>query len=38
MKKNSLGRKSLELGDVPLLNELGLELEGAPRRLSQDFP
>ncbi len=27
MKKNTLGRKSLELKDVPVLNEMGLELE-----------
>jgi hypothetical protein len=30
MKKNTLGRKSLELRDVPVLNEMGLALEGPP--------
>jgi hypothetical protein len=37
MKKNSPGRKSLELEDVPVLNEMGFALEGPPRRLSLDF-
>ncbi len=37
MKKNNPGRKSLELKDVPVLNEMGLELEGPLRRLSLDF-
>ncbi len=32
MKRNNPGRKSLELNNVPVLNGMGLELEGSLRR------